>query len=94
MGALGQLELQTGGTMTALAVPSSAVLLEENRSVVYVQLGGETFERRIVTTGIQDREWIEILSGLEEGERVVTEGAYDVALAARSTEVPEHGHVH
>lgn len=94
LGALGQLELQTGGTLTALAVPSSAVLLEENRSVVYVQLGGETFERRIVTTGIQDREWVEILSGLEEGERVVTIGAYDVALAARSTEVPEHGHVH
>lgn len=94
LGALGQLELQTGRTVAALAVPSSAVLLEENRSVVYVQLGGETFERRIVTTGIQDREWIEILSGLEEGERVVTVGAYDVALAARSTEVPEHGHVH
>lgn len=94
LGALGQLEILTGRTMTALAVPSSAVLLEENRSVVYVQLGGEIFERRIVTTGIQDREWIEILSGLGEGERIVTLGAYDVALAARSTEVPEHGHVH
>jgi membrane fusion protein, heavy metal efflux system len=94
IGALGRLELQTGGTITALAVPASAVLLEENRSVVYVQHGGESFERRIVKTGIQDRQWIEILEGLAEGERIVTEGAYDVALAARSTEVPEHGHVH
>ncbi len=94
LGALGQLELQVGGSLTALAVPASAVLLEENRSVVYVQLGGETFERRMVKTGIQDGQWIEILDGVDEGERIVVEGAYDVALAGRSTEVPQHGHVH
>jgi RND family efflux transporter MFP subunit len=94
LGYLGHLDLRTNRVVEVLAVPKSAVLLEENRSVVYVQLEGETFERRLVKTGVEDQDWIQILDGLEEGDRIVTVGAYDVALEARSTEVPEHGHVH
>ncbi len=94
LGSLGRLDLETGILLEALAVPKSAVLLEGNRSVVYVQLGGETFGRRLVKTGVEDQNWVQILDGLEKGERIVTVGAYNVALAARSTEVPKHGHVH
>jgi membrane fusion protein, copper/silver efflux system len=35
-----------------------------------------TFEQRMVETGAENKFWIEILSGLKEGETVVTEGAY------------------
>ena len=94
LGALGRLDLMTAEVVEAPAVPRLAVLLEENRAVVYVQVGGETFERRIVKTGLQDRDWVQIVEGLEVGERIVTVGAYDVALAGRSTEMPAHGHVH
>jgi RND family efflux transporter MFP subunit len=92
--ALGRLSIRTEKRLDTLVAPRSAVLLEESRPVVYVQQGGETFERRMVKTGIEDREWVEILDGLAPGERIVTVGSYDVALAARSTEMPEHGHVH
>ncbi len=94
LGSMGTLELEIGESRNVLAAPRSAVLLEENRNVVYVQLGGEEFERRIVRTGAEDRRWVEILDGLEEGDRVVTIGAYDVALAARSVDIADHGHVH
>jgi RND family efflux transporter MFP subunit len=94
LGSLGRLDFITSETVEGLAVPRSAVLLEENRTVVYVQLGGETFERRIVKTSWEDLEWVKVIEGLEPGERIVTVGAYDVALAGRSTEVPVHGHVH
>lgn len=94
LGTLGRLSIRTGKTADAVAVPRSAVLFEENRSVVYVQRGGETFERRFVKTGIEDQEWVEILEGLEFNERIVTTGSYDVALAARSSELPTQGHVH
>jgi len=94
LGTLGRLSIRTGTKVEAIAVPRSAVLLEENRSIAYVQRGGETFERRIVRVGIEDQGWVEILEGLEPGERIVTEGSYDVALAARSSELPDHGHVH
>jgi multidrug efflux pump subunit AcrA (membrane-fusion protein) len=94
LGSLGRLDLMSTQIVEGLAVPRQAVLLEENRSVVYVQLEGETFERRVVKTGLEDSEWVQVIEGLEPGERIVTVGAYDVALAGRSTEVPVHGHVH
>jgi Cu(I)/Ag(I) efflux system membrane fusion protein len=58
-----------------LAVPKSAVLLEKMKTV-WVLAHDNTFEQRMVETGAENKYWIEILSGLKEGETVVTEGAY------------------
>ncbi len=94
-GMLGQIHMRTGAEVPVLAVPSSAVLVEDNKSVLYLQLEGESFSRRIVTTGMRDRGWVQIVQGLEEGERVVVKGAYEVALAARAGDSgAAHGHVH
>jgi multidrug efflux pump subunit AcrA (membrane-fusion protein) len=95
IGMLVRLDIGTGQDLETLAVPESAVFLEENKDIVYVQVGGESFVRRIVTTGIEDRGWIEILDGLEAGERVVMTGGYEIALVSRSVEgAAAHGHVH
>jgi RND family efflux transporter MFP subunit len=95
IGMLTRLDIGTGQDLETLAVPESAVFLEENKDVVYLQVGGESFVRRIVTTGIEDRGWIEILDGLEAGERVVVKGGYEIALVSRSVEgAAAHGHVH
>lgn len=83
------------GTPTErIAVPAGALIDDGGRPVVYVQTGGETFQRRPVETGIRDGDRIEIVSGLEIGERVVTVGAYDVKLAATGGEEVGHGHAH
>jgi Cu(I)/Ag(I) efflux system membrane fusion protein len=58
-----------------LAVPRSAVLLEKMKTV-WVVAHDNTFEQRMVKTGAENNYWIEILSGLKEGEIIVTEGAY------------------
>lgn len=58
-----------------LAVPKSAVLLEKMKTV-WVLSHDNTFEQRMVKTGTENKFWIEIVSGLKEGEIVVTEGAY------------------
>ncbi len=95
IGMLTRLDIGTGQEVETLAVPESAVFLEENKNIVYLQVGGKTFVRRIVTTGIADRGWVEILDGLEEGERVVVTGGFEIALASRSLEgAAAHGHVH
>ncbi len=93
VGMLVQVHIRTGEEIQTLALPESALFQEENKSVVYVHVGGETFERRIVQIGIRDRGLVQILSGLSTGERVVLEGGYEVALASRSTSLPE-AHVH
>lgn len=77
-----------------LAIPESALIEEEGSFVVYVHISGESFAKRSITTGIRDRGWVEVTSGLEEGEHVVTTNAYQVKLASLSSEAPSHGHSH
>ncbi len=55
---------------------------------------GERFEKRTLTLGGSDEAQTVVLSGIAEGERVVTGAAYQVRLASLSTAVPEHGHEH
>jgi membrane fusion protein, copper/silver efflux system len=63
------------GAAFRLAVPRSAVLLEKMKTV-WVLAHDNTFEQRMVNTGAESSQWVEIVSGLQKGELVVTEGAY------------------
>ena len=60
----------------AVIVPSIAIKKEDGKSIVYVlkrgENGLETAERREVQTGLIDSLKTQILSGVEEGEEVVT----------------------
>lgn len=58
-----------------LAVPKSAVLLEKMKTV-WIKIDETTFEQRMVETGSENNYLIEILSGIKEGEIIVTSGAY------------------
>jgi len=88
------LYVETARAEEALALPNEAIVEEGGRPVAYVQLGGETFEKRELTLGIRDGDWVQVLSGVKEGERVVTKGAYAVKLASMSSAIPSHGHAH
>ena len=78
----------------ALAIPESALVEEEGRYVAFVMLGGETFEKRDLVLGLRDGGKVEVKSGLSEGDRVVSRGAYAVKLASVSSSIPAHGHAH
>jgi multidrug efflux pump subunit AcrA (membrane-fusion protein) len=93
-GMLVEANVFTGNTVEGLAVPVSALVRDNGVPVVYVELGGESFERRVVQTGIRDGDYIEIRSGVESGERVVSRGAYLVKLAASGPAEAGHGHAH
>ena len=54
-----------------MSVPVSAVL-GTSQPAVFVFREGGTLERRQVKTGLTDGTYVEILSGLKEGETVVT----------------------
>lgn len=58
----------------ALVVPRSAVLRDGRREVVYLDSGSGQYEQRSVKTGRVGDEGIEILEGLKEGDKVVTQG--------------------
>ncbi len=86
--------VQTTHVEDALAIPSSALVDEDGRPIAYVQVSGETFEKRDLELGIRDGEYVQVLTGLSEGERVVTKGAYAIRLASVSSVIPAHGHAH
>jgi RND family efflux transporter MFP subunit len=88
------LHLLMGTTAARPAVPAAAVVDDAGRPIVFVQREGETFERRAVTLGPRTGGLIQVVEGIQAGDRVVTKGAYLVRLASLSTSVPAHGHVH
>lgn len=72
-----------------LVIPASAPLLTGTRAVVYVEVPGAerpTYEGREVILGPRAGDYYVVRSGLEEGETVVTEGAFkiDSALQIRA----------
>ena len=81
--------------MDVIAVPVSALTEEQGLHFVYVQLEKEIFKKQEVRIGLSDGERVRILSGLKEGDRVVTKGTYQVKLAATASVIPEgHSHAH
>lgn len=87
-------EIDTEQKENVLTVPESAMVEEEGTYSVFVHRSGESFEKREVIPGIRNRGHVEIVSGLEEGERIVTVNAYRVKMASLSSEAPAHGHSH
>ncbi len=71
-GTFGQIILEVQTHENALVVPQKAIL--ENTHVFVVRDGQAA--KREVMLGLQNSELIEILSGLEEGDMVVTEGNF------------------
>ena len=59
----------------ALLVPRSAVLFTQREPVVYLDQGGGGYEPRTVKLGRAGDDAYEVLSGLDEGDQVVTQGA-------------------
>ena len=57
-----------------LTIPLSA-MTDSNRNAVFVATPQDTLERRAVKTGADDGTYIEIISGLKEGETVITSAA-------------------
>jgi cobalt-zinc-cadmium efflux system membrane fusion protein len=94
IGSFATVWIETGAARKALAIPEAAIVDDAGRKVAYVQVEGESFERRVLTTGMRSGGWVEVTAGLAKGEYVVTRGAYDIKLAASGGAVPEHGHAH
>jgi len=58
-----------------LLVPRAAVLFTQREPVVYLDVGGHAYEPRHVKLGRTGDDAYEVLSGLEAGDEVVTQGA-------------------
>ena len=76
-----------------ISVPLSAITEEQGLYYVYVQLDEEGYKKQEITFGESDGARVQVLTGLRQGDKVVTHGVYQVKLATTSSVIPE-GHVH
>lgn len=77
-----------------MTIPVSSLTDEQGLYFVYCKLDAEGYLKKEVRIGTTDGVNIEILSGLEVGDEVVTKGAYHVKLASLGGESIPHGHEH
>ena len=70
--------IDTSGERQVLAVLKKSVVTDQGHTFVYVFTGGESFEKRPVALGAEGSDYWEVKTGLKEGERVVTDGLYQL----------------
>ena len=90
-----------GGTREGLRVPLDAVIDSGTQKVVFVSLGDGKFQPREIAAGAQTTEYVEVTSGLSEGDQVVTRANFLIdsesrlksALAAMAQKAPPKARV-
>jgi cobalt-zinc-cadmium efflux system membrane fusion protein len=93
-GSFAEVYLKTIPLYNVMVIPASALVEEQGIFYVYVQTKGESFQKREVKLGANDGEKVQVISGVAEGERVVTKGGYQIKLSQASGALPAHGHEH
>jgi membrane fusion protein, heavy metal efflux system len=66
----------TGHTDKKLTVPNAAVVREDNQDYVFIQSGPRTYVLRQVTLGDEENDRRIVVSGVNDQDRIVTEGAF------------------
>ena len=69
-------KIQTQLGKETIKIPASSLLGETEKHFVFVARNDTTFERRDVRTGVETRDFAEILDGLIVGESIVVRGGF------------------
>ena len=75
-GMFADVEIATTVVKDVLVISDQALQTLEDEQVVFVALSDTKFEKRVVKTGLEQRGRVQVLEGVKEGERVVTEGSF------------------
>jgi cobalt-zinc-cadmium efflux system membrane fusion protein len=84
-----KVELPTRLSKQAIAVPSSALQQVEGKNVVFIRRSTTQFEKREVEKGVTVNGQTEIISGLQVGDAVVTQGAFHLKSILAGGELGE-----
>jgi len=82
-------QVPTTFSRKAIAVPESAIQQVDDKNVVFVRKGPTKFEMRAVQIGKTVNGLVEIVSGLREGESIVTQGGFHLKSILAGKELGE-----
>lgn len=94
IGSCVEIYLLTDNKPNVLTLPHTALTEEQGHFFAYIKISESCYEKREIKLGEDNGREVEILSGLNEGEEVVTHGAYQVRLASVARNIPGHSHEH
>lgn len=93
LGSRVEAEVLLAQELAGIAIPASALVDDSGVEVVYLQLGGESFERREVRVEARQGDLV-LVRGLAAGERLVTRGAHAIRRSELLGSGAVEGHVH
>jgi membrane fusion protein, heavy metal efflux system len=68
----------SGSFRPAIVIAEAAVQNLNGQPTVFVRTGAETFQPRVIVTGLSQGGQVEITQGLQPGDRIVIKGAYQL----------------
>lgn len=86
-------KISTRELIERLVAPLSAIESHEDKHMVFVSVGDYTFKMKEVKIGEKFNNYVEVLDGLEEGEQVVSKGAFYLKSELLKGLIG-HGHAH
>ncbi|MGI5055659.1 efflux RND transporter periplasmic adaptor subunit [Treponema socranskii] len=86
-GMFGKVKLYTLDYEGAVALPSDAVVTKGDKPYLYVVKSDDTVEQREITLGQSVDGTVQVLSGIEAGERVVVEGGQVLSNGAKVRDI-------
>jgi len=84
VGMFAECRVALGDRPNVLTVPPSAIVKNDEGAAVYV-LSGDTAQRTAVKVGLEQPTAVEILSGVKEGDTVLTSSVYGLGEKAKVT---------
>lgn len=75
-GMFADVEITTTVLENVLLIPDSALQTDGENQIVFVALDGNRFEKRVVKVGEEQQGRVQIVEGLKDGEKVVTDGGF------------------
>jgi multidrug efflux pump subunit AcrA (membrane-fusion protein) len=75
-GMFADIEITTDVLQDVLVISDAALQTEEDKQIVFVALNANRFQKRVLELGLEHGGKVQVLGGLKEGEKVVTEGSF------------------
>ncbi len=90
-GMYAEIMIHTSGVQNALCIPLSAIIPDNGVNIVYTVDDESRAARTEVETGINDNNYIQVLSGLKAGDKVITLGNTLISNGSLLTTESEEG---
>ncbi|MBI5476672.1 MAG: efflux RND transporter periplasmic adaptor subunit [Ignavibacteriales bacterium] len=88
----GDLKFSIGSEVKSILLPVEALVKDADQSYLFISINDTTFGKRVVTTGSSVDDLIEITSGLNQGESIVSKGIFYLKSELKKEELSGDEH--